>query len=813
MEETVDEKIAAEEGADFSGNYIEKFGDGSLQEFYCGSLQTWEKFENRFLFHGELASLEITVISQDIIKFRYGHHGYFEDDFSYAVDPDFVAPKTKYKFEEKKREFVIKTASLKFHIKKENMKTRITNLDNVAILEDEKGYHWQDHKYHGGDISISTKVLQEGEKFFGLGDKSCNLNLIGTRKELWGTDCYGYGKDTDPVYKNIPFYMGQHHRIGYGIFMDNTFRSYFDFGKERKEACSFWAQGGEMRYYYIHGPKLIDVIKKYATLTGRHALPPKWALGYHQSKWSYYPETVVRKLGENFRSKKIPCDVIHLDIDYMDGFRCFTWDKDRFPNPKKMIADLKEDGFKTVVIIDPGIKMDKNYWVYNQGVKGDHFCKRMDGALLKASVWPGLCHFPDFTQKKTRKWWGTLYKGLIESGVDGVWNDMNEPATFEEGTFPRDVRFDFDGHPCSHRKAHNVYGSLMAQATSKGQKKYLKNKRDFTISRSAYAGIQRHASVWTGDNSASWEQLKIANVQTQRLNASGISFAGSDVGGFIGSPDGELYTRWIQMAVFHPFFRTHSSGDHGDKEPWTFDDKYLDIVREFIEMRYQILPYIYTTFWQHSTTGSPMLRSLHLEAHDDPESFFREEEFFLGDHLIVCPISEKGGTSRRMYLPKGEWFNFWTDEKINGKKEITVKAPLNQIPLFVRAGSVIPVQPKMQYVDEFEYEELTLHAYYPHNIHHSELYEDKGDGYEYEKGECSIKTFTSQKIEGKWKLNQTKKGQYNTCYESYNTVFHGLINPPNSILVDGKEVIESSKYQNQKLTISIPKNFNEVLIS
>ena len=813
MEGTIEEIKSSEQAQDFSGNYIEKFDDKNIEEFYCGKIESWEKVNNSFVFHGENASLELTVISDEILKFRYGHYGYFEDDFSYAIDPMFQAPKVKYKFHEKKKEFVLKTSVLKFHISKSDMSTRIEDLAGTPVLEDEKGYHWQDHKFHGGDISISTRKLQKGEKFFGLGDKSSRLNLIGTRKELWGTDCYGYGADTDPVYKNIPFFMGQHHRIGYGIFMDNTFRSYFDFGKERPEACSFWSQGGEMRYYYIHGPRLMDVIKRYSQLTGTHTLPPKWALGYHQSKWSYYPETVVRKLGEEFRSRKIPCDVIHLDIDYMDGFRCFTWDHDKFPDPKKMIADLKEDGFKTVVIIDPGIKIDKKYWVYRQGIEGKHFCSRMDGALLKASVWPGLCHFPDFTNPDTREWWGTLYQGLIEDGVDGVWNDMNEPATFEEGTFPIDVRFNYEGNPCSHRKAHNVYGSLMARATAEGQKKFLDNKRDFTSRRSAYAGVQRHASVWTGDNSASWEQLKIANVQTQRLNASGVSFAGSDVGGFIGSPDGELYTRWIQMAVFHPFFRTHSSGDHGDKEPWTFDEKYLNIVREFIEMRYQILPYIYTTFWQHTTTGAPMLRSLHLEAHDDPESFFREEEFFLGDHMIVCPISEKGATKRRMYLPEGEWFNFWTDEKIVGKKEIEVTAPLNQIPLFIRAGSVIPVQPKMQYVDEFDFEQLTLHAYFPHGYHHTELYEDKGDGYEYENGEYSVKTFTSEKQIGKWRIHQTIEGQFVTNYEWYEVILHGLINQPTSLMVDGEEKITEAKYQDNKLTISLPKHFNELLIN
>ncbi len=800
------------EASDFSGNYIENHKKDNLDDFIPGKLLSWEKKDHSFLFHGENSSLELTIITSDILKFRHGNDGYFEDDFSYAIDPNSTFPEPSYKFEELKATFVIKTDTLWFYISKLNMLTKITNTTGTTVFQDEKGYHWKDHPSRGGSVNICTKAMHKDQKFYGLGDKTGRLNLINSRKELWGTDTYGYGNDSDPVYKNIPFFMSQHSQIGYGVFMDNTFRSFFDFGKERKEALSYWSQGGEMRYYYIHGPKLIDVVQKYASLTGKAQLPPKWALGYQQSKWSYYPESVVRKLAEDFRSNRIPCDVIHLDIDYMDGFRCFTWDSDRFPDPKKMISDLKKDGFKTVVIIDPGIKVDKTYEVYKQGIEGDHFCKRMDGDLLKASVWPGLCHFPDFTKKETRKWWATLYEGLVEDGVDGVWNDMNEPATFEDGTFPNDVRHDFDGHPCSHRKAHNVYGSLMVQSTHDGLKKFNTEKRPFAISRSAYAGVQRYSSVWTGDNVATWEHLKIANVQCQRLSASGISFAGSDVGGFIGSPNGELYTRWIQMAVFHPFFRTHSSGDHGDKEPWVFDKEYLDIVRDFIEMRYRLLPYIYSVFWQHSTTGMPMIRSLHLETHIDPQSFFREEEFFLGDHMLICPISEEKATSRRMYLPDGKWYHYWSNELVAGGKEFETIAPLTIIPLYIRAGAVIPEQPAMQYVDEFEFKELTLNLYKPFKETMSELYEDKGDGYEHLQNQYSLKKFYSFILDNDWHVDQIKEGEFQTTYHSYHCRFVGLSARPKSVKVDGQEFIEQASFADGVLTVNIDKQFIKVSI-
>ncbi len=410
----------------------------------------------------------------------------------------------------------------------------------------------------------------------------------------------------------------------------------------------------------------------------------------------------------------------------MDGFRCFTWDKKHFPDPARMIKELAEDGFKTVVIIDPGIKIDKNYSVYLEGVTNDYFCKRSDGPLFMGSVWPGLCNFPDFTNPKVREWWAGLFKGLMEAGVSGVWNDMNEPAVFEEGTFPLDVRHDYDGHPCSHRKAHNVYGMQMIRATKAGVKKFLKGKRPFTITRSAYSGAQRYAAVWTGDNVATWEHLKIANVQCQRLSASGFSFTGSDIGGFIESPDGELYTRWIQMAVFHPFFRTHSSGDHGEKEPWTFGLEYELVIRKFIELRYQLLPYMYSAFWQYCSSGRPMIKSLHMIDQRDYETYFRKEEFMLGDNILVCPLSKKLN-GRLLYLPHGNWYYFFDDTTYTNAGELWFDIPLDKMPIFIKAGSVIPFNPIMQYVGEKVVDVLTLHVYFGTVITKSQLYVDAGD--------------------------------------------------------------------------------------
>ena len=805
---------ALEGSTDFSGNYIEKFESEASKDHYPEACDRWDKIGNKFYFHSSNCSLEITALSNDILKFRYATHGYFEDDFSYAVDPSFEVKKKKVKvdFKERGTYYAIHTETLKCYIHKNNLKTTVLNLNGEILLKDEKGYHWQEEPNFGGDVVICTKLLRRNEGFFGLGDKTGKLNLIGTRKQLWGTDCYGYGNESDPVYKNIPFYIGQTPGSSYGVFMDNTFKSFFDFGSERKNVVSFWAQGGEMRYYFINGPRPLDVTRRFTELTGRAPMPPKWALGYHQSKWSYYPESVVRDLAKEFRDRKIPCDVIHLDIDYMDGFRCFTWNNERFPDPDTMIQDLENQGFKTIVIIDPGIKIDKEYAVYEQGIENNYFCKRADGPLFKGSVWPGPCHFPDFTNPKVREWWSTLFEGLVENGVAGVWNDMNEPAVFETGTFPWDVRHDYDGHPCSHRKGHNVYGSLMVQSTFLGLKKFQRNKRAFAITRSAYAGIQRFASVWTGDNVASWEHLKIANIQCQRLSASGISFCGSDVGGFIGSPSAELYVRWIQMAVFHPFFRTHSSGDHGDKEPWIFDEESTKIIRRFIELRYEILPYIYTTFWKYSYKAIPMIKSLNLIEPDNPEVLFREDEFLFGDHLLVVPVSEEKAESRKLYLPKGDWYNFWSDERLEGGKEIEVATPLDKIPLFVKAGAIIPLQPAMQYVDEFTPDSLDLHIYYTEEEFLVEIYEDCGDGLDYKKGNFLVREFNASKTTSAFLLEQTISGRYESTYESFKIVFHQF---PEAklVMVDGENYSNHLEKSELSYSLTVSKNFTELILT
>ncbi|OQD42649.1 glycosyl hydrolase [Croceivirga radicis] len=757
--------------------------------------------------------LEITILRDSMVRFRYATEFAFEPDFSYAISSEVNTGYNELEVEEKDTSFTIATSKVVIRVAKKNLKITISDLEGNIINQDDNGFHWEENFDYGGNVVKMTKVTQSGESFYGGGDKASHTNLKGKRISNWVTDSYAYGKDQEPLYKSIPFYIGLHNEKAYGIFFDNSFGTYFDFAHERRNLTSFWADGGEMNYYFFYGPKISQVVEAYTDLTGVPELPPMWALGFHQSKWSYYPESKVKEVSKTFRDLKIPCDAIYLDIDYMDGFRCFTWDNQKFPDPKRMIDELEKDGFKTITMIDPGLKIDREYDIYQQAMENDFFCKRADGPHFKGKVWPGECKFPDFTNPKVREWWATLYKEMIaDMGVHGVWNDMNEPAIMEVPTKTAnlDVRHDYDGHPCSHRKAHNVYGMQMVRATYNGVKKYTFPKRPFVLTRAAYSGTQRYCATWTGDNVATWEHLWIANVQMQRMCMSGYSFVGSDIGGFAEQPNGELFARWIQLGVFHPFCRVHSSGDHGDQEPWSFGEEVTNIVRKFIELRYELLPYLYTAFYKYIENGVPMLQSLVYYDQADTQTHFRTDEFLFGEQILVCPVQEPNSQGRRMYVPKGKWYNYWTDELVEGGVEKWVSAPLDRIPLFIKEGAMIPKYPVQQYVGEKKLTELKIDVYFKEGKEDSVIYEDQLEGFDYKKGRYSLRNFRLLGKPNELIIQQFKDGSFTTTYENFKIQFHGLPFKIKEIEVDNEVVSFESLKFNGNNAIEVSKDMTAI---
>ena len=785
-------------------------------------------------------TLHIDVLSDHIIRVRYLTDSDLQTDFSYAVDPDFAADKVPIEIKETAIYFRLSTPTLTCRITKKKMKLHFYDSKGRTLCEDKESYYRRESLMKGiSEISI-TKKAPPAASYWGLGDKVPEGNLRGHAFENWNTDAYGYERGDDPLYRSIPFYAALHEGRAYGIFLDNSYRTHFDFDSDEGGISSFSAEGGIMDYYFIHGPKLTDVTQRYSRLTGTPEMPPMWALGYHQSRWSYYPESRVRKLADTFREKQIPCDVLYLDIDYMDDYRVFTWNNNRFPDPKKLIGDLKEKGFETVVMVDPGIKVDKDYTVYQEGRQKDYFCKRADGDTMIAPVWPPECVFPDFTNPDVRDWWGGLHDELInDRQVSGIWNDMNEPAVFEvkSKTLPESIRHDFDGHPCSHRKAHNIYGMQMARASWQGLKKHRPDKRPFLLTRANFAGGQRYAALWTGDNIADWDHLKLTNEQCQRLSISGYSFVGSDIGGFVGKPSAELFTRWLQLGIFHPLFRNHSMGyniegaaavkkdevelkkaqQDMDQEPWSFGKKYTDINRSVIGLRYRLLHYLYTAFYHYTEHGKPILRPLSYGYQSDEAAIEQRDQFLFGDKILVSPVLNKGQTEVDSYLPAGDWYDFRTNKAYGGRQNYTVDAPLKSIPFFIKAGTVLPLREVMQHTSERKPERLELNIYFADGQATSHLYEDSGDGYGYRDGNYQLTTFLLEGNNDAQRLTLTaeRKGRFEPEYRSADISLIGLPFVPSSVMVDGHSVAfeEDSDNAHAVYRISASPGFAELKIS
>lgn len=778
---------------------------------YLSSVIASRQDANRFFFTDGVAEVEIRVISNEIIRVRLAPGSVFLDEFSYAVPNHHHFNNSTFSCKELNDSYRVETISLACVINKKNFLISFEDNHAGLINEDRIPMHWEENLEYGGYYVYATKKYQNNESFFGLGDKSSDLNLFGKKYVNWNTDAYSYDRNQDPLYRSIPFYIGINKGFSYGIFFDNTFRTHFDFAHQDLDDVSFWADGGEMQYYYIHGPHMMDVVKRYHYLTGTHQLPAKWTLGYHQCRWSYYPEAKVLDLAKNFRSRKIPCDSIYLDIDYMDGYRCFTWNKKYFPDPPKMIKELADDGFKTVVIIDPGIRVDPNYSVYKEGKQNNFFCRRCDDYFMEGHVWPGRCQFPDFTNPKVRDWWGNLFKELVDYGVAGVWNDMNEPAVFGSGTFPLDVRHNYDGYHGSHRKAHNIYGMQMVRATYEGLRKLQKNKRPFTITRAGFSGVQRYSSVWTGDNVASWQHLKIAVIQCQRLSISGISFCGSDIGGFSGEPDGELFARWIQFGVFSPFMRAHSAGDTIEREPWSFGKEYEDINRKFIELRYKLLAYIYTAFWEHYRYKHPIIRPLVMHEQENVLTHAIQEIFTFGDKILVAPITNPGEKLKNVYLPAGSWYDYWTHEPLKGARVLQIPITIDSMPIFVKAGSVIPEAPIMQYVGEFEPKEMTYLIFFSEYEVNSICFEDHDENFAFEQNIYLEKKFTVKGDSKSLKITQSIEGLFNPVYNSYELKIIGLPFNPTKVLIDEVEFnSEPISNESKQFRLKCNKNFKKI---
>lgn len=685
--------------------------------------------------------------------------------------------------------YALVTAAMRVEVRRQGEITFRT-ADGAAVREDLPP-RWQ------GEVLVHSARLQDGEVIYGLGGKAAPLNRRGTVLRLWNRDPGGaYGPGDDPLYVNIPAYVGLHACGSYLVFFENPFDATFDLGHTNPELAVHRFAGGALRYYLAAGP-LPAILTRYTELTGRPGLPPLWALGYHQSRWSYYPEEKVRRLAADFERYAIPCDAIHLDIDYMDGYRVFTWDQKRFPQLPALASDLLARGIHLVSIVDPGVKVDPGYRVYQEGLARGFFCQLPDGAVVQAPVWPGWCVFPDFTSPATRQWWGDQFRTLRDAGISGFWTDMNEPSTFVSGgdpTLPLATQHCMEGRGGDHREAHNLYGLLMARATAEGLERLALDRRPFVLTRSGWAGIQRYAWNWTADCMSDWDSLRLVPAMVLGLGLSGVAFTGADVGGFSGTPTPELYVRWLQLGAFMPLFRTHTSLGTPAQEPWSYGEPYLTIAREFIRLRYALMPYIYTAAWQASALGWPIVRPLFWplqpgDAASRPPALWNVADAFLfGDALLVAPVLAPEITERPVPLPSGHWYSFWDDALHEGPGIVTIPCPLPRLPVLVREGTVLPMVEPAAHTSALDWSKLYLHVYPPvaDGEFVSSLYADAGDGWQYRHGDFSLSEFRLTRSDGRVEIRWVCTGGYAVPYRQVSVVWHGP--EPTRVRADGKEL-------------------------
>jgi alpha-glucosidase len=679
------------------------------------------------------AVLTIRVLADDLIRVR------FQTERSEAPDRSWAVQKTDWpavdaQMKDTPASLVVTTPEMTLVIQKKPLRLTFRDKTGGVIASD---YASQGMSWNGPEVCV-WKTMPPDERYYGFGEKAGNFQKRDGAMTMWNSDIPAYSAATDPLYHSIPFFYGIRAGKAYGIFFDNTARSFFDMGKESRESYSFGAEGGDLNYYFFYGPAPKKILSRFTELVGRMPLPPRWSLGYQQCRWSYPTESRVREIARGFRSRKIPCDVIYLDIDYMDGYRIFTWNQKSFPDPAGLIRDLSSDGFKVAVIVDPGIKVDSSYAAYRSGLEGHEFVRNADGTVYRGAVWPGICAFPDFTSEAARTWWGNQFAGLLATGVRGFWNDMNEPSVFDvpSKTIDLTALHDDGGLGTTHAKNHNIYGMEMTRATYEGVRRLLPNERPFILTRASYAGGERYSAAWTGDNVASWEHLAMAIPMCLNMSVSGQPFIGADIGGFIGHPSGELFARWLQLGVFTPLMRAHSVINEKNKEPWEYGDVYTDINRETINLRYRLLPYIYTAMAEASVSGIPAMRPMVFEFPEESRFAETADEFMFGSDLLVAPVVTEGDLRRSVDLPQGTWYDFRSGTPLEGGNSVTVDAPLGLIPVFARAGSVIPTQQNVQYTSQAPISPLTLCAFPPGGGTESlsPYYEDDGSSFDFAEG-------------------------------------------------------------------------------
>jgi alpha-glucosidase len=769
---------------------------------HVGNAQRVEHLPDGVELSAGQARVRVTVFREGIVRIRVAPQGNFPKDFSWAVIESPEPPAIK--IEESKQDVKVITSRVVVRIEKSPILISFLDPSGNVVLADEPALPMA---WDGSRIHV-WKRMPADEGYYGLGDKAGPMNRRNRSFTMWNTDAFGWQESTDPLYKTFPFWLGLRKGSAYGVFFDNTYRSSFDFGKESNDYYSFGSEGGALDYYFFAGPEPKTVLSEYTAMIGRTPLPPLWSLGYQQSRYSYFPEIRVLNIANSLREKQIPADAIYLDIDYQDGNRPFTIDRQGFPTFEEMIKNLRTEGFHTILITDLHIKKEAGYAPYDSGMKSDVFIKNPDGTPYVGSVWPGDSVFPDFTLTRVRDWWGGLYKQFVDMGAAGFWNDMNEPAVFlrADKTMPLDTvhRLD-DGTTLDHRAIHNVLGLENARATYDGLRKLQPDERPFVLTRAGYPGSQRYAATWTGDNSSTWNHLKMSVPMLMSMGISGYPLVGDDIGGYAGSPPADLLTRWFEVGALNPIYRDHTAKGTADQEPWVGGPEHESIRKRYVELRYRLLPYIYTAVEEMSCTGLPLMRPIFLEYPQAADLYDENNDYLFGGDLLVSPVLTEMVDQHEVHLPPGDWYDYWNGTKHASAEKIKSHLELDQMPLYVRAGAIIPEQPLVQNTIQIPDGPLELRVY-PGADCRGSLYLDDGHTNAYQKDGFVRIGYSCRASENSVTISSAVwQGSYQPWWTSIKLEVYGAGHAPKEVR-EGDQAVKDWRFddENHSVTFTLP---------
>ncbi len=758
---------------------VSKAQENRLSE-QAGKIISNKKIAGGYEFQLSNAYARVTVYNATTVRIRLSKQK-MTDDFSFAIDnlqPAASAPELKISG----NQYSLITDSIQVNIS-DPFRVSVSNKKGEVLCSDETalGVSW-----YGNQVSCYKKMYSD-ERFIGLGEKTGDINRRGTFFQNWNSDVPGYALDKDPLYSTVPFFIGTHGNVLYGIFFDNTNKTYFNFGGGAdEELFHFGADDGEMNYYFFGGSSVRQIIKDYTALTGRTPMPPLWSLGFQQSRYGYSSQKQLLEVATSFRDKELPADAIVSDINYMNNYKVFTW-SDKYPDVKGMMVQMKKMGFDVVTIIDPGIKVEKGYQQYDEGVANNYFAKYPDGRNYIGHVWPGRCHFPDFTKPAAAAWWGKSFKNAyVDNGIRGFWNDMNEPAGWGR-EFPNLIEFGDGKDKKTLFTVKNAYGSLMAKATYFGTKDLMNGQRPFVLTRAGYSGVQKYSAQWTGDNVSTDEHMLLGFRLLNSMGLSGVPFVGMDVGGFMGNPTPELFVRWMSLGVYMPFFRNHVAINNNYREPWLFNDENTEKIKRVLEQRYKLMPYLYSSFYQAHVSGIPINRMLPIDYTFDDNAYSNkyQNQFLFGDNMMVCPVSSSDKILE-IYLPGNtRWYRLSDDKLYEGGQPYYVPSPLDDLPVFVKAGGIIPMQSIIQNTKEKGDGVMYLHIWKGNAATTFTYYEDDGNTYNYEKGEYYKRDIMYDAATNSITLTK-KEGSYTSKYGKLKIILHGF-GKTNDTLYDLKE--------------------------